>query len=140
MIVSGNAQLEYIFYSNATHISYIPVNGEKSTAILEARSATLGYDQLAYRLWYKSDVSLFNANLDASDVQTVTIPSTFGVFTVDAKEKVIYYLDKNDMSVKSINYDGNTLPEIVALQNEPDFRDLQIDDTNRLVITRISIQ
>ena len=140
MIVSGNAQLEYIFYSNATHISYIPVDGKISTAILEAQSATLGYDQLAYRLWYKSDVSLFNANLDASDVQAVVIPSTFGAFTVDSKDKVIYFLDESKKTVKSINYDGDTLADIAALQNEPDFRDLQVDDTNRLVITRITIQ
>ena len=132
LIVSGNSQPEYIFYSNATHISYISVNGGESTTVLEANGASLGYDQLTYRLWYKSDITLWNSNLDASDVQSVSIPSTFGAFTIDAENSSIYYLDENDRSVNSIDYKGNAGPKISSLGNVDEFHDLQIDSINRL--------
>ena len=135
--VSGNISPEYIFYSNGTHISYIHVDDSKSTAVLEAQSATLGYDQLTYRLWYKSDVNLFSANLDGSDVQPVSAPTSFGAFTVDAGNETIYYLHKDDMTVKSIDYEGNSLPDIPGLQGEHEFQDLQIDATKRSVIAII---
>ena len=129
----GSNVLEYIFYSNATHISYISVDGGESTAILSAQSATLGYDQLEYRLWYFDTiaVTLHNSNLDASDPKTVTVPSNFGAFTVDAVNQSIYYLNKEDSSVKSIDYDGNDHPEITVLQTAEYFEDIQIDSSNR---------
>ena len=124
---------EYIFYSNATHISYVSVDGGESTAILSSQSATLGYDEQNYRLWYYDTVgvTLHNANLDGSDLRTVSVLSNFGPFTVDAVNQSIYYLNNDDNSVKSIDYNGNLFPEITALQSGSDFKDLQIDAYNR---------
>ena len=130
---AGNVQPEYIFYSNATHISYVTVDGGEAKAFIEVEGATLGYDQLTYRLWYhdKPSVTLYNINLDASDAQTVSVPSSFDAFTVDAENKIIYYLNKDDRSVKSIDYSGNSLPDIPQLQGNNEFTDLQIDASNR---------
>ncbi len=132
-VFSGNIGREYIFYSNATHISYVSVDGGESTAFLSAQSVTLGYDKLNYRLWYynKATVTLRHANLDASDSQTVSVPSNFGPFTVDAINQNIYYLNNDDNSVKSIDYNGVHLSEIAALQGDNDFKDIQIDANNR---------
>ena len=128
-----NNVLEYIFYSNPTHISYISVDGGESTAILSVQSATLGYDQLEYRLWYFETISvtLHNSNLDASDPKTVAVPSNFGPFTVDAVNRSIYYLNKDDYSVKSMDYDGKHHPKNTVLQTAEDFEDIQIDSSNR---------
>ena len=131
---SGENKHEYIFYSNATHISYVSVDGGESTAILSAQSANLGYDEQNYLLWYYDTVGdLHNANLDASDFQTVSVPSVFGQFTVDGVNQSIYYLNNNNKTVKSIDYNGNHFPEIAALQNSDEFQDIQIDPYNRWV-------
>ncbi|CAB3989722.1 Hypothetical predicted protein [Paramuricea clavata] len=130
-LFSGNNKHEYIFYSNATHISYVPVDGGESTAVLSAQSANLGYDEQNYRLWYHVGVTLHSAKLDASDLQTVLVPSNFEKFTVDGVNQSIYYMDKEGNTVKSIDYDGNHFPEIAALQSDEDFKDLQIDPYNR---------
>ena len=130
---SGNNKLEYIFYSNATHISYVSVDGGESTAVLSAQSANLGYDEQNYRIWYYDTVAatLHQANLDASGLETVSVPSTFGQFTVDGVNQSIYYLNDIDDTVKSIDYNGNHFPEIAALQGGNEFQDIQIDPYNR---------
>ena len=76
-------------------------------------------------------VTLHNANLDGSDLRTVSVLSNFGLFTVDAVNQSIYYLNNDEKSVKSIDYNGNLFPEIAALQSGSDFKDLQIDAYNR---------
>ena len=133
--VSGNNRPQYIIFSNATHVSYVPVDGGDSTVILPAQSATLGYDEKTYRLWYHDTVSvnLHHANLDASDLQTVSIPSSFGLFAVDSVNQTIYYVNDDGKSVKSIDYNGVHFPEIAKLQDDNDFRDIQIDADNRYV-------
>ena len=135
--VPGNNGPEYIIYSNATHISYVPVDGGDSTVILPAQSATLGYDEKTYRLWYHDTVSvnLHHTRLDASNLQTVSVPSTFGPFAVDSVNQTIYYVNDADMSVKSINYNGVHFLEIAELQSDDDFKDIQIDAENRYVAT-----
>ncbi|CAB4044554.1 Hypothetical predicted protein, partial [Paramuricea clavata] len=127
-----NNKLEYIFYSNATHISYVSVDGGESTAVLSAQSANLGYDEQNYRLWYYDTVAatLHKANLDASGLETVSVPSTFGQFAVDGVNQSIYYLNDNDDTVKSIDYIGNHFPEIGVLQGGNEFQDIQIDPHN----------
>jgi hypothetical protein len=130
---SGENKHEYIFFSNATHISYVSVVGGESTAVLLAESANLGYDEENYRLWYYNTVgaTLHKANLDASGLETVSVPSTFGQFTVDGMNQSIYYLNDIDDTVKSIDYNGNHFPEIAALQGGDEFQDIQIDPYNR---------
>ena len=131
---SGNTGQEYIFYSNATHISYISVNGGESTTFAVVKSATMGYDELRYRLWYYDtvNINLRHANLDGSDSQTVAdVLSTFGRFTVDPMSQTIYYIKSDDRSVELIDFNGNTLPDVVGLQSSSDFQDLKIDPYNR---------
>ena len=131
---SGNTGQEYIFYSNATHISYISVNGGESTTFAAVESATMGYDELRYRLWYYDTVNidLRHANLDGSDSQTVAdVLSTFGRFTVDPMSQTIYYIKSDDRSVESIDFNGNTLTDVVGLPSSSDFQDLKIDPYNR---------
>lgn len=131
---SGNIGQEYIFYSNATHISYISVNGGESTTFAVVESATMGYDELRYRFWYYDtvNINLHHANLDGSDSQTVAdVVSTFGRFTVDAMNQTIYYIKSDDRSIESIDFNGNTLPDVVGLQSSSDFQDLKIDRYNR---------
>ena len=130
---SGNNKLEKIFYSNATHISYVSVDGGESTAVLSAQSANLGYDEQNNRIWYYDMVAatLHQANLDASGLETVSVPLNFGQFTVDGVNQSIYYLNDNDDTVKSIDYNGNHFPEIAALQGGNEFQDIQIDPYNR---------
>ena len=130
----GNIGQEYIFCSNSTHISYVSVGGGQSETFAAAESATMGYDEVKYRLWYYDSVNLIlrNAYLDASDSKTVSVPSsTFGLFTVDAINQTIYYLSSDDNSVESIDFNGNQLPEIVGLLNDGNTQDLQIDGYNR---------
>ena len=131
--IPGNNGREYIIYSNATHISYVPVDGGDSTVILKAQSATLGYDEKTYRLWYHDTVHLLHIRLDASDLQTVSVPSTFGLFAVDSVNQTIYYVNDADTSVKSIDYNGTHLPQIAKLQGDNDFKGIQIDAENRYV-------
>ena len=78
-------------------------------------------------------VSLFHTSLDASDLQTVSVPSNFGSFTVDAANETIYFVNEDDMMVRSIDYNGVFFPEIAELQNDNDFKDIQIDTYNRYV-------
>ena len=126
----NGAEIEYIFYSNATHISYVPVDGGESKALVSSPSASLGYDEVNYRLWYKAGVKLYNSKLDASDLKSITVPSNFGPFAVDAANQSIYYLTDGDFDLKSIDYNGNDLPDI-GLSPNNDFRDLQVDTYNR---------
>lgn len=93
----------------------------------------MGYDEVKYRLWYYDTVNIIlrNAYLDASDSKTVPVLSTFGLFTVDAINQTIYYLNSDDKRVDSIDFNGNQLPDIVGLQNSGDTQDLQIDAHNR---------
>jgi hypothetical protein len=128
--------VEYIIYSNASHILYVPVEGGESTVILSAQGATLGYDEINYRLWYHESVSLslYQTGLDGSDSKTVSVPSTFNSFAVDAVNKTIYYVNyvnSGDVSVQSIDYDGVALPEIADLQSHNDYEDIEIDAYNR---------
>ena len=133
--VPGNNGPEYIIYSNTTHISYVPVDGGDSTVILPAQSATLGYDEKMYRLWYHDTVSvnLHHTNLDGSDLRSFSVKSTFGLFAVDSVNQTIYYVNDADMSVKSIDYNGVHFPDIAKLQGDSDFIDIQIDADNRYV-------
>ena len=130
LIGNNGAEIEYIFHSNATHISYIPVFGGKSKAFVSSPSATLGYDEMKYRLWYKADVKLYNSNLDASDLKTVSVPSVFGPFSVDAANQSIFYLTVDSSNLKWIDYNGNNLQDVDVSTNN-DFRDLQVDTCNR---------
>ena len=97
---------------------------------MAANRATLGYDDLRYRLWYYDavDVALHSINLDLSDLQTVSVPSSFGLFTVDTINQNIYYLN-SEKQVKSLDFDGNESPD--ALPVSDDIQDLQIDAQNR---------
>ncbi|XP_028416438.1 pro-epidermal growth factor-like [Dendronephthya gigantea] len=130
---NNGEEIEYILYSNATHISYVSIDGGKSKALVKTPSATLGYDELNYRLWYYKDgEKLYNSNLDGSDLKNVSVPSNFGPFAVDAVNQSIYYLTKTDFNLKLIDYDGNDLPDI-GVSPDNDFRDLQIDAYNRTI-------
>jgi hypothetical protein len=139
-LIIGSTGVEYIIYSNLTHVSYVPVDGGESTVILSAQSAGLGYDEEKYRLWYHEDVSLtlYQTDLDGSDTQTVSVPSTFTSFAVDAPNEAIYYVNKEDMSIKSIDYNGVHFPEIAELQTDNDYKDVQIDTQNRYGIILIA--
>ncbi|XP_028415958.1 protein crumbs-like [Dendronephthya gigantea] len=130
---SNGTEIEYIFYSNATHISYVSIDGGESKALVKTPSATLSYDELNYRLWYYKDgEKLYNSNLDGSDLKNVSVPSNFGPFAVDAANQRVYYLTKTDFNLKLIDYDGNDLPDI-GVSPDDDFRDLQIDTHNRSI-------
>ncbi|XP_028406425.1 pro-epidermal growth factor-like [Dendronephthya gigantea] len=130
---NNGAEIEYIFYSNATHISYVSIDGGESKALVKTPSATLAYDELNYRLWYYKDgEKLYNSNLDGSDLKNVSVPSNFGPFAVDPANQTVYYLTKTDFNLKLIDYDGNDLPDI-GVSPDDDFRDLQIDPYNRSI-------
>ena len=126
----NGGDIEYIYYSNATHISYVPVDGGESKTVMFSPTAIFGYDELNYRLWYKASVKLYNSNLGSSDLKNVTVPSNFGPFAVDAAKQNIYYLTDREFDLKSIDYNGKDLPDI-ALSLDNDFRDLQVDTYNR---------
>ena len=130
--------MEYIIYSNASHVLCVPVEGGESTVILSAQSATLGYDEINYRLWYHESVSLslYQTDLDGSDPKTVPVPSTFNSFAVDAVNKTIHYvnyINSRDVSVQSIDYNGVALSEIAELQSHDDYEDIEIDPYSRYV-------
>ena len=88
----------------------------------------MGYDELRYRLWYHAGVALHSVNLDLNDSQSFSVPSSFGLFTVDGIDQTIYYLN-GDKTVRSFNFDGNAFPD--ALPVSEDIQDLQIDVHNR---------
>ncbi|XP_028415948.1 pro-epidermal growth factor-like isoform X3 [Dendronephthya gigantea] len=131
--VKGNAEegIEYIFFSNATHISYMSVNGGDSVAFVPADSATLDYDELNYRIWYMEDVNLYNAKLDGSDLRSLLSVRAFNkLFAVDAANQTIYYL-KEGLGFKSIDYNGSSLPDIGV--NGDNYKDIKIDTYDRSI-------
>ena len=97
---------------------------------MAANSATLGYDDLRYRLWYHDavDDALRSTNLDLTNLQTVSVPSSFGLFTVDTINQTIYYLN-TEKQVKSLDFNGNVSQDVLPVSN--DTQDLQIDANNR---------
>ena len=124
---------EYIFFSNATHVSYVSVDGGESKAVFPAESATLGFDGTNRKLWYfnTENLTLYNSNLDGSNKQAVFKSSDIGYFTVNGVNETVYYLHKNDDNrVRSLTFTGSELPIINVLQ-DTDFRDIQVDPSNQ---------
>ena len=124
---------EYIFFSNATHVSYVSDDGGESTAVFPAESATLGFDGTNRKLWYfnTENLTLYNSNLDGSNKQAVFKSSDIGYFTVNGVNETVYYLHKNDDNrVRSLTFTGSELPIINVLQ-DTDFRDIQVDPSNQ---------
>ena len=105
------------------------VDGGDPAAFLSSESATLGYDELNYRLWYMEDVNLHNVELDGSDLRSLqNVPAYEQLFAIDAANQSIYFLN-DDRRVKSIDYNGNNLPEIGLEDSE--YWDMKIDTYNR---------
>ena len=119
--------VEYIIHSNATHISYVSVDGGPSTAIVAAVNAKLGFDGIKYRLWYidQSDTKIYNSKLDGSDLKSFSA-SNMGFFAVNGINETVYYIHSVDSKINSLTYDGTALPEISVLQ-ATDFEDIQVD-------------
>ena len=119
--------VEYILHSNATHISYVSVDGGESTTIVAAVNSKLGFDGIKYRLWYidQSDTKIYNSKLDGSDLKSFSA-SNMGFFAVNGINETVYYIHSVDSKINSLTYDGTALPEISVLQ-ATDFEDIQVD-------------
>ena len=123
--------VEYIIHSNATHISCVPIDGGKSTAIVAAVNSKLGFDAIKYRLWYidQSDTKIYNSKLDGSDLKSFSA-SNMDFFAVNGISETVYYIHNVNNKIYSVAYDGKALPEISDLQAK-DFEDIQVDPYNQ---------
>ena len=123
--------VEYIIHSNATHISYVSVDGRESTAIVAAVNSKLGFDGVKYRLWYidQSDTKIYNSKLDGSDLKSFSA-SNMGFFAVNGINETVYYVHSVNSKINSVTYAGTALPEISDLQ-ATDFEDIQVDPYNQ---------
>ena len=123
--------VEYIIHSNATHISYVSVDGGPSTAIVAAVNAKLGFDGIKFRLWYidQLDTKIYNSKLDGSDLKSFSA-ANMGFFAVNGINETVYYVHSVNSKIESVTYDGTPLPEISDLPGT-DFEDIQVDPYNQ---------
>ena len=128
-----SAELDFIFYANATHVMYVSSNGGESTVIRSVTNSKLGYDAITRRLYVFEPTStkLYSMKLDGSDSQEL-----FGVgagikrFSVDDINEKIYFITSVTDFTNSINFDATGLTVLLG-RDYDDLTDIQVDPEMR---------
>ena len=100
--------------------------------MLEGNNKFLAFDNITKRFWYYSDdtVTLYNMNLDGSDIVQVSVGERTDPFTVDGLREEIYFIDINtNNQIQVMNYNGTVVGPLPGLPAE-EYEDVLSDVVN----------
>ena len=131
---SDVCQLPILFYTTSSQITYYSTIGNTTTTakFVDSTNSLLAYDKHSRRLYFYNltkDGTIFNANLDSSDIQTVISLTDFGRFTV-GKYQNIYYIHGLSDNVQFVNVTSKVDTVVSGLSSATGLKDIHMDTRN----------
>ena len=131
---SDVCQVPILFYTTSSQITYYSTTGNTTTTgkFVDSTESLLAYDKHSRRLYFYNSTNggtIFNANLDSSDIQTVISLSEVRRFTV-GKYQNIYYIHGLSDNVQFVNVTSKVDTVVSSLSSATGLKDIYMDTRN----------